>query len=151
MFAYAQDSVNLWSDIKDSEIPMCSNLLVCLVGALNEGLRASDIGSILDPVGPDEPGTFVFNFLLSFTFWIVVITILLNVIFGIIIDTFGELRADHLAKKHDMENTCFVCGVDRFTLDTKGGGFERHIKEDHYMCSHPSPNPYPSPSPYPYP
>ena len=53
------------------------------------------------------------------SFWAIVITILLNVIFGIIIDTFGELRADHLAKKHDMENTCFVCGVDRFTLDTK--------------------------------
>jgi len=65
-----------------------------------------------------------------------VITILLNVIFGIIIDTFGELRADNAAKKHDMENTCFICGVDRFQLDTKGGGFDRHIKEDHYMWNY---------------
>ena len=67
------------------------------------------------------------------SFWAIVITILLNVIFGIIIDTFGELRADHLAKKHDMENTCFVCGVDRFTLDTKGPGFEHHVRNEHNM------------------
>jgi len=104
------------------------------------------------------------------SFWAIVITILLNVIFGIIIDTFGELRSDTLAKKHDMENACFVCGVDRFTLDTKGGGFERHIKEDHYMWNYlylivhlrekppteyhgcdPNPNPNPSPNPNPNP
>ena len=35
-----------------------------------------------------------------------------------------------------MENTCFICGVDRFTLDTKGGGFERHIKNDHNMWAY---------------
>ena len=32
-----------------------------------------------------------------------------------------------------MENTCFICGVERFTLDTKGGGFERHTESDHNM------------------
>ena len=66
----------------------------------------------------------------------IVITILLNVIFGIIIDTFSELRSENLAKRHDMENTCFICGVDRFQLDTKGGGFVRHIKEDHNMWAY---------------
>ena len=35
-----------------------------------------------------------------------------------------------------MENTCFVCGVDRFTFDTKGGGFERHIWYDHNMWNY---------------
>ena len=32
-----------------------------------------------------------------------------------------------------MENTCFICGVERFTLDTKGGGFDRHTESDHNM------------------
>lgn len=62
-----------------------------------------------------------------------VITVLLNVIFGIIIDTFGQLRTDAASKRHNMENTCFICGVDRFTFDTQGGGFKRHITEDHNM------------------
>ena len=56
----------------------------------------------------------------------IVVTVLLNVIFGIIIDTFGELRGERAAKKSNMENTCFICSVDRFTFETKGGGFERH-------------------------
>jgi len=132
LFAFSQDAVIL-DNYPDEDIPMCTNLLVCWVGAINEGLRASDLGAILDPVGADEPGTFVFNVVIQFTFWALVITILLNIIFGIIIDTFGELRADHAFKKNHMENTCFVCSIDRFTFDTKGGGFERHIKEDHNM------------------
>jgi len=32
-----------------------------------------------------------------------------------------------------MENNCFICGVDRFTLDTKGGGFPLHIRKHHNM------------------
>ena len=57
-------------------------------------------------------------------------------IFGIIIDTFGELRGERAAKKSNMENTCFICSVDRFTFETKGGGFERHIRDDHNMWNY---------------
>ena len=49
------------------------------------------------------------------------VTVLLNVIFGIIIDTFSELRSDSLRMLQDMQNTCFICRIDRFTLDTKVG------------------------------
>lgn len=52
---------------------------------------------------------------------------------GIIIDTFGELRGERAAKKLHMDTLCFICGVDRFTFDTKGKGFERHITKDHNM------------------
>ena len=44
-----------------------------------------------------------------------------------------RLRSEKAANKRQMENTCFICGVDRFTFDTKGGGFQRHIDEDHCM------------------
>ena len=67
------------------------------------------------------------------SYWVVVITVLLNLIFGIIIDTFSELRTLHAANKNMMENTCFICGVDRFTFDAKGGGFNRHTAHDHNM------------------
>ena len=49
------------------------------------------------------------------------------------VDTFSELRGNYAATKHTMENTCFICGVDRFTLDTKGCGFDRHTAHDHNM------------------
>ena len=34
--------------------------------------------------------------------------------------------------KDDMENVCFICGIDRFTFDTSGDGFEKHIRNDHW-------------------
>jgi inositol 1,4,5-triphosphate receptor type 1 len=52
---------------------------------------------------------------------------------GIIIDTFGELRSERAAKKAHMDNQCFICGIDRFTFDTKGKGFDAHIAHDHNM------------------
>ena len=42
------------------------------------------------------------------------------------VDSFSSLRADQQMIRHSMQTTCFICGIDRFTLDTKGGGFEHH-------------------------
>ena len=56
-----------------------------------------------------------------------------DVVFGIIIDTFAELRESNAFIKHHMENYCFICGIDRFTFETKGAGFVPHIKQDHNM------------------
>jgi len=71
-----------------------------------------------------------------FSFFVVVVVVLLNVVFGIIIDTFSELRGEKQAKKAHMENTCFICGIDRFTFDTSGGGFNEHIHNDHWMWTY---------------
>ena len=38
---------------------------------------------------------------------------------GIIIDTFAVLREEEEKKKNDFENYCFICGIDRDTLDKK--------------------------------
>ena len=35
-----------------------------------------------------------------------------------------------------MENTCFICGIDRFTFDTKGRGFQHHLEKDHWMWTY---------------
>ena len=43
------------------------------------------------------------------TFWVVVIIVLLNMVFGIIVDTFAELRQDKQAVEEDM-----VCPVSCF-------------------------------------
>ena len=72
----------------------------------------------------------------QFLLFVIVVIVLLNVVFGIIIDTFGELRGEKAAKKAHMENTCFICGIDRFTFDTKGEGFDVHIRKDHWMWTY---------------
>lgn len=36
--------------------------------------------------------------------------IMLNIVGGIIIDTFGSLREEESAKSQDMMDNCFICG-----------------------------------------
>ena len=65
------------------------------------------------------------------------ITILLNVIFGIIIDTFAELREKSGQQSEDMKNVCFICGLNRQTLDRDTeGGFDAHSMEDHEVWNY---------------
>lgn len=74
------------------------------------------------------------KFVFSFSFFVIMIIILLNVIFGIIIDTFAQMREEDKFTRENMENQCFICGIDRFTFDTasqSSGGFDAHIKRDH--------------------
>lgn len=96
-YASARD-VFVLGNYPDEDVPMCTSLFSCFLNALNEGLRSGDIGSFMDPATPDDTAGYFFRFFYQLFFWIIVITILLNVIFGIIIDTFGELRSVHAAK-----------------------------------------------------
>lgn len=46
---------------------------------------------------------------LSF-FFLVILIIIQNLIFGVIIDTFAALRAEKNEKEERLKNSCFVCG-----------------------------------------
>lgn len=39
-----------------------------------------------------------------------VIIIVLNLIFGVIIDTFADLRSEKQKKEEILKTTCFICG-----------------------------------------
>lgn len=39
-----------------------------------------------------------------------VIIIVLNLIFGVIIDTFADLRSEKQKKEEVLKTTCFICG-----------------------------------------
>ncbi|VVD05656.1 unnamed protein product [Leptidea sinapis] len=100
----------------------CDSLIMCIVTTLNQGLRnGGGIGDILPRV--------VYDLL----FFFVVIIIVLNLIFGVIIDTFADLRSEKQQKELILKNTCFVCGLNRSAFDNKTVSFEEHIKSEHNM------------------
>ena len=43
-------------------------------------------------------------------FFFIVIIIVLNLIFGVIIDTFADLRSENQTKEEILKNSCFICG-----------------------------------------
>ena len=54
-----------------------------------------------------------FRFVFDFSYYIIIGVILLNIIFGIIIDTFGALRDETNERAEELENLCFICGTKR--------------------------------------
>jgi hypothetical protein len=71
-------------------------------------------------------------------YFISVVVLLLNIIFGIILDTFGSLRENAKEKHELMIGFCFICGIEKNDFDDAAGGdsakgFHPHITEEHNM------------------
>ena len=76
---------------------------------------------------------FVARVVYDLLFFFIVIIIVLNLIFGVIIDTFADLRSEKQQKELILKNTCFICGLNRSAFDNKTVSFEEHIKHEHNM------------------
>jgi len=112
----------------------CDAVLTCFFLHLREGiLNGGGIADYLPKRGSTEPGDFAIRFLFDLSFYILITIVFLNVIAGIIIDTFAAMREDMTSRGHDMRNNCFMCSIDRSNFERKGISFERHIHEDHNM------------------
>ncbi|XP_026317343.1 inositol 1,4,5-trisphosphate receptor [Hyposmocoma kahamanoa] len=111
----------------------CDSLIMCIVTTLNQGLRnGGGIGDTLRAPASSEP-LFVARVVYDLLFFFVVIIIVLNLIFGVIIDTFADLRSEKQQKELILKNTCFICGLNRAAFDNKTVSFEEHIKSEHNM------------------
>lgn len=50
------------------------------------------------------------------TFMVICIIIMFNILFGIVIDTFAQLRDKKSFTDLDMKNICYICAIDRSTV-----------------------------------
>jgi hypothetical protein len=64
-------------------------------------------------------------------FYLILIIILLNIIFGIIIDTFAQLRNQRMSILQDINNTCYICGLERSEIEHKAKGWMHHFMAEH--------------------
>lgn len=111
----------------------CDSLLMCIVTTMNQGLRnGGGIGDILRAPSSKEP-LFMARVVYDLLFFFIVIIIVLNLIFGVIIDTFADLRSEKQQKELILKNTCFICGLNRSAFDNRTVSFEEHIKNEHNM------------------
>ena len=81
-------------------------------------------------------------------FFFVVIILVLNLIFGVIVDTFADLRSERQTKEETIKNSCYICGLNRKVcnpfksvviydvlqvFDNTNTTFEEHINLEHNM------------------
>jgi hypothetical protein len=114
----------------------CSTLLECTVSTILLGVRAGGgIGeSLLQPLKHDED--YDARMAIDMLFFIIVNIILLNIIFGIIIDTFAELRDKRKEIEDKFNNNCFICGRERYEFEARGNGWGEHITAEHNMWAY---------------
>ncbi|KAK6750287.1 hypothetical protein RB195_002332 [Necator americanus] len=118
---------------EDSKIASCETLRMCIITTLNWGLRnGGGIGDVLRSVGPEE-NLFYYRIIYDLSFFVVLIVIVLNLIFGVIIDTFGDLRTEKNDKEDVLKNSCFICGLERGKFDNRSVTFEDHQAEEHNL------------------
>ncbi|MCP9265766.1 Inositol 1,4,5-trisphosphate receptor type 1 [Dirofilaria immitis] len=87
----------------ESKVWSCQTLRMCILTTLNWGLRnGGGIGDVLRNVAPHEE-SFLSRIVYDLTFFIVIIVIVLNLVFGVIIDTFGDLRAERNEKVNQLK------------------------------------------------
>jgi inositol 1,4,5-triphosphate receptor type 1 len=75
-------------------------------------------------------------FVITYHFAIELSTALPRFRFGIIVDTFSELRDDKYRIETAMTSQCFICGLKSSDLDRYGRGWNEHIKHEHHMWNY---------------
>lgn len=112
----------------------CQKYLHCFLALLTNGIRAGNgLGFTMKTIS--EPNYFT-DFLIEWLFNFSVILILLNVINGIIVDTFQEQREMANEKSDARENLCYICNTNRSYFERNGQDYEYHINEEHSLINY---------------
>ncbi|XP_016418671.1 inositol 1,4,5-trisphosphate receptor type 1-like [Sinocyclocheilus rhinocerous] len=122
------------ADVEDDDVERaCDSLWMCMITVLSHGLRSGGgVGDVLRKPSKEEH-LFAARVVYDLLFFFLVIIIVLNLIFGVIIDTFADLRSEKQRKEEILKTTCFICGLERDKFDNKTVTFEEHIKEEHNL------------------
>ena len=114
---------------------LCSSYLLCFLNMLNYGIRSGTIGDFSYIKALDDPFYWSY-FLFGWIFFFTVMLIMINVVNGIIVDTFQQLREDHNKKVNDNLNICYICNLHRCKFEIEGQKFESHTDNEHSLTSY---------------
>jgi hypothetical protein len=127
-FLQGEFNIEIEGGVEDN---VCSSLLECTITYFNHGVRSGGgIGDILAEV-PYDNSMYWVRFFNDFIFFILAILILLNMIFGVIVSIFSEIREKANFKENDQNNKCFICNIDRAIFERLKIKFEDHKKFEH--------------------
>ena len=99
----------------------CDSTWKCLLTAIDRSFKYDGgLGGFLTPsneVKPNDVTYFMVRFAFDNIYFILLMIIMINIVSGIIIDTFGTLREELNEYNFDLENYCFICGFDKEVIE----------------------------------
>ena len=115
----------------------CKKLSSCLTNVFYQGVIRGD--PLIDGTVQSSRNFFA----VEFVFYVVVATLLVNVVFGIILDQFGQLRDAEDENAKAMTSQCFICSIDRSDFDAhfnergqQNGFIRSHVMQEHNMWNY---------------
>ncbi|XP_052783710.1 inositol 1,4,5-trisphosphate receptor type 1-like isoform X3 [Mya arenaria] len=113
----------------------CTTIYECLTSIIHHGLVEGPYTQFEGNMSDDFKQAIGITFF-DVSFFIIITTIGLNIIFGIIVDTFSQLRDSKWEIDKDMQSNCFICSRESYDFERQGGGFIKHVKEEHYQWAY---------------
>ena len=112
----------------------CKSYSECFFDMLNSGVRGgSGMGFGIKKI--NQPG-FYSEFILEMFIFILVMLVLMNMITGIIVDSFQKLREKKNEENEIKENTCYICSLHREKFEKRGIKFENHTEQEHNVINY---------------
>ena len=138
IYIYSVISFALMREYFDrSEGAHCSTMYQCFFTSIRLGLLAGGgLGDALPYNGEFTYFELGVRPIFDVTFFILVTIIGLNVVFGIIVDSFSELRDEKFRIESQMTGECFICGIKSAEFDRNGSGWNAHKKSEHNMWNY---------------
>ncbi|XP_065920225.1 inositol 1,4,5-trisphosphate receptor type 3-like [Dysidea avara] len=136
LFIYAEGTfaflANEFDNRDSNNVLFCSSLAQCFITVLRYGLP-DPISLAADLPQKFESAAFRVIFY-DVTYFIIVASIGMAIVFAVIVDTFTELRDQRWHIEEDKKAYCFICGYPSVEFERKTKTtFDHHVKYEHCM------------------
>ena len=115
-----------------TEENVCDNIFHCLIFHFDVGVRSGGgIGDSLPLTSIKNLYDFSLRYVGDFSFYIIVTLLILNMINGIIITTFSQIREENDKRTEELEDKCYICGKTKVEFKEAKLSFKYHVNEEH--------------------
>jgi hypothetical protein len=114
-------------------------LISCFLAHVNGGFRIEGgIGDFVEQKFSYEkaPALFAARLLYDFIAFVIINILMRELVFGIIIETFKDLRMEETKFELDRKNKCFICDVSKDDLEKDRGNFHDHVHNEHNIWNY---------------
>lgn len=113
---------------------ICDTMFRCYLSIIGFGLRAEGFWEDIF-----DPSTNFGRLFVDLLFWIVIVLVLMNIVFGTILESFAQLRETAEDTELEMHDRCFVCDIRKNRFDVKaneGIQFDDHVNREHSVWNY---------------
>ena len=136
--AYFFFNEDFHQEIEYTNDNVCKNLIFCFMNTLDSGLRArGGIGDSAIRISYNRNKThYIKRIIFDDAFFILIVITAIDLVFGIIIGAFATLRKKEQKHSSDRKNHCFICHVNKNTLEKNRQNFYEHRTKIHNLWNY---------------